>query len=347
MAQESVLLTGATGNVGAITLEYLIRANHKVNIVIRKTSAIAFFESKFADAVQSGLLTFTVIPDMTVAGAFDGPSSSATAVVHVATPLAGPGGDLVKEMIEPTWTIDKNILEAAKTSKTVKRVVICGSIVQTVLLPDFFNPNVVISEKNFNPITFEEAKNDPLSAYVFAKTDAEHKTWSWVETNRPDYDVVMLLPPLIAGRSPQPGYKPIANGPGGNSAVYTALLAGDDVQGVDSILPFVLNTDDVAKSHVTALDRNKVPGNERYLLVSPEIMDLRAIAVDLRAESLELTKRIPALQPNLERRGPEKFAKIDTSKSEAVFGTQWKSGHDTIKEVVLDVVKWEKENNVN
>jgi len=90
-----------------------------------------------------------------------------------------------------------------------------------------------------------------------------------------------------------------------------------------------------------------VPGNERYILVSPEIMDLRAIAVDLRAESPELAKRIPALQPNLERRRPETFAKIDTSKSEAAFGTQWKSGHDTIKEVVLDVVKWEKENNVN
>jgi len=240
MAQESVLLTGATGNVGAITLEHLIRANHKVNMVIRKTSAIAFFESKFADAVKSGLLTFTVIPDMTVAGAFDQPSSSATAIVHVATPLAGPGSDLVKEMIEPTWTIDENILKAAKKSKIVERVVICGSIVQTALLPDFFNPNLVISEKNFNPITFEEAKNDPLSAYLFAKTDAEHKTWSWVETNRPDFDVVMLLPPLIAGRSPQPGYKPIANAPGGNSAVYTALLAGDDVQGVDNILPFVL-----------------------------------------------------------------------------------------------------------
>ncbi|KAF2847222.1 NAD(P)-binding protein [Plenodomus tracheiphilus IPT5] len=240
MTQESVLLTGATGNVGAITLEHLINANHKVNAVIRKASAVTFFKSKFPDAINSGLLTFTVVPELTASGVFDEPSASATAIIHVATPLAGPGSDLVKDMIEPTWTIDKNILEAAKKSKTVKRVIICGSIVQTARLPDFYNPNNRISEENFNPITFEEAQNDPASAYLFAKTEAEHKTWSWIKTNQADFDVVMLLPALIVGRSPQPGYKPVENSLGGLSAVYTALLAGKDVQGVDSAFPFVL-----------------------------------------------------------------------------------------------------------
>ncbi|KAF2844376.1 hypothetical protein T440DRAFT_559659 [Plenodomus tracheiphilus IPT5] len=106
------------------------------------------------------------------------------------------------------------------------------------------------------------------------------------------------------------------------------------------------NTDDVAQTHVVSLDRKKVPGNERYILTSQEILDLRSIAADLRAQYPELAKRIPELQKSSEPRRADGFAKVDTSKAEAVFGNQWKSHYDSVKEAVLDVVNWEKENDV-
>ena len=39
------------------------------------------------------------------------------------------------------------------------------------------------------------------------------------------------------------------------------------------------DTDDVARVHVLSLDSEKVPGNRRYLLASPEIVDLRRVAM--------------------------------------------------------------------
>ena len=242
MAKETILLTGATGNVGSVTLEHLLQEGHYVNAVLRNAGkSISFFEYKFPSAVSSGQLKFTSVPDMTVDGAFDLAAASATAIMHIATPLAD--GDWVKTMIEPTWAIDHNILTAAKASKTVKRVIICGTILQTMRVDtDLRNPGVTISEKDYNSLSFEESKDGPWAlAYMFSKTNAEKKMCAWVKENEGSigFDVVMLLPPSITGRSPQIGYRPTPDGPGGISWVQKRLLFGTDGEVGDSY-PFFL-----------------------------------------------------------------------------------------------------------
>jgi NADPH-dependent methylglyoxal reductase len=242
MAQETILLTGATGNVGAVTLDQLMTtSSHKVNAVIRKASYIPLLEKKYPSETANGRLIFTTIPDMTIAGVFDDAASTATAIIHIATPLGVD--NWVEEVIKPTWVIDENVLEAAKKNSSVKRVIICGTILQTLDFPQLFNSDEVLNESSWNHITFDEAKNGPFErAYPYAKTHAERKTWEWMERNKSSagFDVVMLLPPSITGRSPQVTFKPNADAPGGIPRLYNALMVNQTAESVDATVPFVL-----------------------------------------------------------------------------------------------------------
>jgi len=242
MAQESILLTGATGNVGAVTLDQLLTTtSHTVNAILRKATYIPLLEKKYPDEVANKRLSFTIIPDMTTPGAFDTAAASSTAIVHIATPIATD--NWVEEMIKPTWDIDRHVLEAAKKSGSVKRVVICGTILQTLGLPELAQSDLVISEESWNSTTFEQAKEGPfIYAYPYAKTDAEKKTWAWVQQNGHSigFDVVMLLPSSITGRSPQVTYNPSGGGPGGIPQTANALLVSKTAAAVDGGFPFVV-----------------------------------------------------------------------------------------------------------
>jgi nucleoside-diphosphate-sugar epimerase len=101
------------------------------------------------------------------------------------------------------------------------------------------------------------------------------------------------------------------------------------------------DTDDVAKCHVLALDQGKVKGNERYLTVSNETLELRKIVDKLKQELPELAGRLPTFE---ERNEALKLATVDLKKGNAVFGTAWKSAYESVKATVEDVLRWEKEN---
>lgn len=104
------------------------------------------------------------------------------------------------------------------------------------------------------------------------------------------------------------------------------------------------DTDDVANRHILSLDRNKVTGNQRYLVTRAEPLNLRAIAARLRKEHPELADRLPDLPEDAGVvAAKEKLCKIDLSKSNAAFGTQWTDVYESVKRIVFDVVRWEKE----
>lgn len=243
MASEHILLTGATGNVGAVTVEHLLETPHTINVVVRNAAkAIPFFTSKYPDAISSGKLVITSIPDMTIPGVFDEAAATATAIIHIATPL-GDASNYEETMIKPTWAIDHNVLEASKKSKTVKRVIICGTILQAMQYLEAFDPSVEVNEARFNDVSFEAATGSEWSsAYQYSKTNAEKKTWEWVQQNKGaiDFDVVMLLPPSITGRSPQMGYAASPDQAGGIGGLIKALFTKEGAKSVDWQFPFFL-----------------------------------------------------------------------------------------------------------
>lgn len=123
MDTTHILLTGATGNVGSVILEQLMVTGQSVNAILRSfAKSKAFLKTKYYEAVSSGRLSFTEIPDMAVPNVFYASAANASSIIYVATPLAY--SDLLDSMIEPAWKFNENILNAAAASPTATRVVI-------------------------------------------------------------------------------------------------------------------------------------------------------------------------------------------------------------------------------
>ena len=80
-------------------------------------------EHSVQDYLSAGALTFAIVPDNTVPGAYDEAAKDCSYIIHVASPLATRPGDLTAQAIAGT----KAILEAAQVNASVKRVVFTAS----------------------------------------------------------------------------------------------------------------------------------------------------------------------------------------------------------------------------
>jgi NADPH-dependent methylglyoxal reductase len=178
-----------------------------------------------------------VLIESTVPHAFDKLVRTVDAIIHVATPLSN--GDFQNTVIDPTWTIDESILSAAAAAQapSVKRVIITGSIVSTMMIPDHLFKDFVISEQSFNSITDKEPMMTPAGSYQYAKTAAEKKAWAWVEANKPKFDLVVLLAPSITGRCIQEGFVPVKSALGGMGDIYRNIF---DVETPGFLFPYFM-----------------------------------------------------------------------------------------------------------
>ncbi|KIW97794.1 uncharacterized protein Z519_01378 [Cladophialophora bantiana CBS 173.52] len=337
MAIETVLLTGGTGSIGAWVLEQLLSQGHKVIAVIRSLAKFKkHFDEKYATYLINGSLELVEVPDLAVPGVFDEPASRADAVIHVATPLTT--SDFENTMIRATWLIDENILNAAKQSPKVKRVVISGSVVSVVKLPEGLFQDVVATEEDWNPITHKEGLVDLPNAYSYSKTSAEKQAWAWMNKEKPKFDLVVLLIPSVIGKSINPGFKPNKASLGGMSNAYSCFI---DTPQLSYVFNPWMDVQDVAALHVrSATDINNVPGNERYLIKGPGVLDMNELANKIREEFPELRGRVPA--PTKQGEGNlAPLTTFDTSKAQRVFGTesQFRDGWSSMKDTIADIAR--------
>lgn len=61
-------------------------------------------------------------------------------------------------------------------------------------------PNYVYSEKDWNPITEQEAVQSPSHGYRASKTFAEKAAWDFLEKEKPNFTLSTMCPPLVMGR---------------------------------------------------------------------------------------------------------------------------------------------------
>jgi nucleoside-diphosphate-sugar epimerase len=337
MTMPKILLTGATGSTGAVILEKLLEEGYSVNAVLRSVSKSKdTLVKQYASAVQKGQLEFVEIPDMAVSGAFDAAAASAFAIMHVATPLTS--SDFEETMIKPGWAINENILSAATASSSVKRVIFTGSMISVFKLPDQMFSSQTFTEKDYSPVTLEEAKTDPTGrmGYQYSKVFAEKLTWDWVKKNQPKFDVIYLLPPAIVGRSINDSYVPDKDGLSGNSEVYRSYFDRDE-PGMN--VPWFLDVEDVAATHVKALSPT-VEGNQRYLTLHPDLLIPGRTANFIREKFPQLQHRVPKGDSNAAL--PPTLSKFDRSKMEKAFGTNHKSWQESVADSVESIIQNEK-----
>ncbi|KAK3386006.1 hypothetical protein B0H63DRAFT_474024 [Podospora didyma] len=267
-----VLITGATGHVGSCTLLHLLGAGYHVRAAVRSEAKIAAVLARpEIQAMNPGSrLTFTIVPDITAPGAYDHAVEGVTHIIHIASPLATGGvPPHLQEafFIQPAVRGTLNLLEAANYEGTVRRVVITSSISALIPMAESEglqkrDPRRPVSPNDRIPFVPGPYQSE-YAAYAASKVASLQQAESWMERERPAFDVVYLHPGFVLGR---------------NDAATTA---GQAMQGTNSVVialllgkkfgPYVGTTvhiDDVARAHVASLDPT-VLGNQSYILSQP------------------------------------------------------------------------------
>ena len=189
-----VLVTGGSGFIAAHVIESLLKRGHSVVTTVRTKEKGEKILEAHPNAKEN--LSYVLVPDMSQAGAFDDAvvsSPALEAVIHTASPyhFQAKTEEAIKELITTAVNGTTGILKAVKAhAPTVNRVVVTSSFAAIV---DPKKPlSYKYSESDWDPVTEEEARENPLTAYRASKTFAEKAAWDFVhagEAQLPAHDM--------------------------------------------------------------------------------------------------------------------------------------------------------------
>ncbi|KAL6895739.1 NAD(P)-binding protein [Trichoderma longibrachiatum] len=329
-----VLVTGSTGFLGGQLVKEALARGHSVRAVVRTEASFRNVADQFPQFASK--LSHAVVPDLTKPESFQGVFEDVTGVIHAASPFNLEPKNNEEDLLKPAIQASVAILDAAlRYGKDVKRVVVTSSHASVVDITKGKRAGYVYSEKDWNPITYEEAADpstDGVTAYCASKALAERAVWKWAEEH-PDapFDVVTITPPWIFG--------PYATELTSTAHISESIHLIYNLLGAKEVPKFdfggYADVREVSAAHILALE---VPaaGGQRFWVGQP----LRwQTVVDIgREEFPELRSRLPVGNPGW----MEDAYGVDGSKAEKVLGLKYLTMRDTIKDTFAQLLSAER-----
>lgn len=317
MAKDLVLITGATGFLGFQVLLQALEQGYQVRAAVRNEAKAQTITSNptFKALNRSSQLSFITVPDFLKPGAFDSAVQDVKYIIHVASPLPfSASSDYENSIIQPAVQGTLGVLESAKQSSTVKRIVITSSTLAITGKERDEIFNQVFTAENRQP-TDDGPYGDASHAYAASKVAALNRAEEWIQQNKPAFDVIHIHPSFIFGRNDL--YTSTKDFFSGTNVLPLAIATGK----ADSRTTYSMcynHVADSARAHVLALDE-KVQGNQSFMVTSAggkgeEWSDVWGI----------VERRYPeAVEKGIFRKG-EVFGsrefKADVKKTERAFG---------------------------
>ncbi|KEY64222.1 hypothetical protein S7711_03509 [Stachybotrys chartarum IBT 7711] len=322
----TILVTGASGYVGGHIVSAALTRGYSVRVVARTASSASTAISKFPSFESK--LSSAIVPDITSVDAFAGAGifDGVVGIIHTASPFVLNPEDNVKELLEPAINGSVAILEAAKRwGKDVKTVVATSSFASINDVLKGKREGYKYDEKDWNPMTFEEASTAPgVVAYCASKALAEKAMWDWVRDNSPAFTLTTICPPWVFGpyHYDLQDTKKLSESLGLlNGLIGASTLPDFDFGGFADVR-------EVAEAHLLALEKPEAAG-QRFL-VGQEFRYQRVVDT-VRAAFPELKDRVPAGTPGYK----EPAYEVDGSKVGEVLGLKYRS----LEETMIDTFK--------
>ncbi|MCJ1285583.1 methylglyoxal reductase (NADPH-dependent) gre2 [Xylographa opegraphella] len=330
-----VLLTGGSGFIAAHVLDVLLERGHSVVTTVRsqaKADKIKEAHPKYG----KDKLDFAIVEDIAQPDAFEKAvisEPSFETVIHTASPFHFNVTDTKKDLLDPAIFGTTGVLKAIKKSApTVKRVVITSSFAAMV------DPNApkghVYSEKDWNPITEEEAIQNPMNGYRASKTFAEKAAWDFLEKEKPNFTIATCNPPLV--------YGPVVHYLNSLDAVNTSNQRIRDIMtgaSKDKLPPsgvfLWVDVRDIALAHVLAAEKAEA-ANKRFFVTAGQFSN-KEIAEIITENFPELRSKMPtgdALKPGDYPEEGVPFS-YDNSRVKEVLGLNFMS----LRKSIVDTVK--------
>ncbi|CAI6340362.1 unnamed protein product [Periconia digitata] len=335
-----VLLTGGSGFIAAHTLDVLLKRGHSVVTTVRTQEKADKIKLDHKSEVENGQLGFTIVPDIAQEGAFDEAVKSEPpfeAVLHTASPFHFNVTDVQKDLLDPAVIGTTGILKSIKKSApSVKRVVITSSFAAIVNPSKGDWPGHTYTEDDWNPITHEEALQNPANGYRASKTFAEKAAWDFLEKEKPNFAISTVNPPLVFG--------PIVHALDSLENLNTSnqrIMWAAQGKWKDELAPtgtyLWVDVRNVAEAHVAAFEKPEA-ANKRFFVVAGHFSN-RELADTIGKNFAEYKDKLPTKSApggDYPEGGREKGVyEIDNNRSISVLGLKYK----TFEESIVDSVK--------
>ncbi|RMZ71458.1 aldehyde reductase II [Pyrenophora seminiperda CCB06] len=191
------------GFIAAHTLDVLLDHGHSVVTTVRTQEKADKIKESYKSLVDKGQLGFAIVPDIAQPDAFEKAVVSDPpfeVVLHTASPFHYNVTDVKKDLLDPAIIGTTSILKSIKAhAPSVKHVVVTSSYAAIVHPHKGYWPGHVYSEDDWDPITLEEATENPMTGYRASKTFAEKAAWDFVENEKPNFSLSTINPPMVFG----------------------------------------------------------------------------------------------------------------------------------------------------
>ena len=249
---NTILVTGGTGFVGSWVVKGLLEKGYKVRVTTRNTNNKEKFKHLFELTKSENLEFFEA--DLLKEGSYNTAAEGCDAIMHIASPFILKYKDAQKELIEPALNGTRNVLQAASSSSTVKKVVLTSSVAavhgDNI---DMKNQGLTeFTEEHFN--TSSSLKHQP---YSYSKTIAEKEAWS-ISKKQKQWNLVVINPSFVLGPPLSKQSK------SGTFSLVGDILSGKFKTGAPKLTFGYVDVRDVANAHIQALENEKAQG--RHIL---------------------------------------------------------------------------------
>ncbi|ETN41810.1 uncharacterized protein HMPREF1541_03747 [Cyphellophora europaea CBS 101466] len=335
-ASNTVLIDGATSFVGTPIIMEFLEHGYKVRAQVRSESSADKVRQTFP-GVDETQLEFVIVKDIEAPGAYAEAVKGVEGVIHLAAPFLLQVEDNERDLLRPSLQGTLQVLESVhKYGPNVKRVVITSSFSSIIDIPKGNRPGYTYSEKDWNPVTWEEAVagSGPV-AYSASKVFAEKAAWDYIEKHKPHFTLAAVCPPMIYG----PAYQNVdikhLNTSLGD--IYRFMDGSTKEPGL-TMFPAFADVRNVAQAHLKAYEH---PESGRYFITSGTFLynDVCQILRDFLPDRKDRITD-PDATPRVET------FKVDNSKAKRELGIEFISKEKTFQDTARSLIEIEKRSGV-
>ncbi|MFT3926565.1 MAG: aldehyde reductase [Myxococcales bacterium] len=333
-----VVVTGAAGFVATHIVEQLLAKGYRVRGTVRNPAGESAAHLRQLRGASERL---QLVPaELLDANAWPKVLEGASVVMHTASPYSLDVKDPQRDLVDPALQGTRNVLNAAASTRSVKRVVLTSSMASITDEPE--------SEKVLTEDDWNELSSLTRNPYYYSKTVAEREAWKLAEQHKDRYSLVAINPFLVIG----PSHSQALNT---SNQLFSDLLNGT-YPGIMRLVWGFVDVRDVARAHVEAMERDHASG--RYICAAGT-MPMREVVALLREagyEGYSLPKLgldcavgdyAVRLSSYFQPKGVGTYLRthvgrtpqFDNGKIQRELGLTFRPLADTIRDTVLDVIR--------
>lgn len=332
----SIIVTGATGYIAQHVIAQLLERKYNVIGTVRSSEKGDYLKRLF----NCNNFSYEVIDEIGRKGAFDlvlKRHPEVTVFIHTASPVHFNATDIENEMLLPAIEGTKNALVAIQEhGSQVERVVITSSYVAVMDITKNNGKILHLTENDWNPITWEEAKADPYTGYIGSKTFSEKSAWEFVKDEKPRFKLSVVNPSYVFG--PQLFDSEVKETLGTSAEIFNQILKYEgDESALSNITGYYIDVRDVAKAHIIAFEKEAAIG-KRLVLVS-DGFTTQTIVDTVNQKFPQLKGKIYQGKPGTDREKIEKMDLLNTERTKAILGFEYFNLSDTISDSFDQLIK--------